>query len=258
MQSVRGARAWIAGQTIRVRRTKPESATCPLERHRMKILAKRHFPAFCVSLLPALTAADEQAKRAFTKLLSDPVEQQHVISDAGQATVFLQNPCADARFSIEQKYVPYKPISFDSAGSIVAGAWKQIVEEQGCGAARILNVLVIAQGAGKLSFVPLLPGRTHADPVLQRDAVKYAVTALSTVPGGREPNCTVRYVADTEYLGEEGQPLPGVKASPWKELWTFQSCTQKMLVPIRFIPDPTGTTISAGPNTEIQVVSLAR
>jgi len=203
--------------------------------------------------VPALAAADEPD--SFTKLLRDPVEQQHVISGAGRATVFLQNPCADARFSIEQKFVPYRPLSFDSAGTIVGGAWKQIVAEQGCGAARILNVLVIAQGAGKLSFVPLLPGATTADPLLQKDAVKYAVQALATVPGGREPNCTVGYVADTEFLGKEREAIPGAKGPPWRELWTLQSCTQKMLVPMTFIPDSTGTTISV-PNKEIRVIPL--
>lgn len=197
-------------------------------------------------------------KAAFAKLLEDPVEQQHVISGAARATVFLQNPCADARFSIEKKFVPFKPLSFDGAGSIVSGAWKQTVEERGCGTSRVLNVLVIAQGAGKLAVVPLLPGETHADPVLQQDAVKIAVQALAAVPGGREPNCTVGYVADTKFLEEGGQALSGAKGPPWKEVWTLESCTQKMLVPMRFTPDSTGTSISAGPNNAVQIVALPK
>jgi hypothetical protein len=197
-------------------------------------------------------------KTAFAKLLDDPIEQQHVVGGAGRATVLLQNPCADARFSIEKKFVPYKPLTFDDSGALVSGAWKQIVEEQGCGASRTLNVMVIAQGAGKLAVVPLLPGETRADPVLQQDAVKYAVQALGTVAGGRESNCTIGYVADTKFLAEEGQALPGAKAPPWKELWTLESCTQKMLVPMKFIPDSTGTSISAGPNRAIQIVPLAQ
>src|SRR5919108_6279523 len=160
-------------------------------------------------LLSARAVGDDTA--AFAKLLEDPTEQQHVISGAGRATVFLQNPCADARFSIEKKFVPYKPLSFDGSGTIISGAWKQIVEEQGCGASRILNVMVMAQAAGKLGVMPLLPGETRADPVLQKDGVKYALIALGTVPGGREPNCTVGYVADTKFLGEEGEVLPGAK-----------------------------------------------
>jgi len=194
---------------------------------------------------------------AFDRLLNDTIEQQHVINAARRATVFLQNPCADARFSIENELRRYKPPSFDSSGKIVSGAWRQSVAEQGCGASRILNVMLIVQGDGKLAVFPLLPGGTHADPLLQHDAVKYAMQSLATALGGLEPNCTVMYVADTEFLAKEMQALPGAKSPPWKELWTLQSRTQKMLVPMQFIPDPTGTTISAGPNSEIQVVPLA-
>ena len=207
-------------------------------------------------LLSARAAGDD--KSALSKILDDPVEQQRVISGAGRSTVFLQNPCADAHFSIEKRYVPYKPLSFDSSGAAVSGAWKQTVVEEGCGETRILNVMVVVQGPGNLAVVPLLPGGTRADPVLQKDAVKYAVTALSTEPGGREQNCNVGYVADTKFVDEDGPALPAAKGPPWKELWTLQSCTQKMLVPMRFIPDSTGTSISAGPNKEIQIVPLAK
>jgi len=93
--------------------------------------------------------------------------------------------------------------------------------------------------------------------VLQKDAMQYAVQALGTVAGGREANCTVGYVADTEYLGEEGEALPGSKGRPWKEVWILQSCTQKMRVPMQFIPDSTGTTITAGPGNAIEIVPLA-
>jgi hypothetical protein len=215
------------------------------------------FASAGLCLLAAQVAVGDD-KAAFAKLLQDPLEQQHVISGAGRATVFLQNPCAEARFSIEGRFVPYKPLSFDGSGAIVSGAWKQVVDEQGCGASRILNVMVIAQGVGKLAVVPLLPGETRADPVLQHDAVKFAVQALATVPGGREPNCTVGYVADTKFLAQEGETLPGAKGPPWKEVWTLESCTQRMLVPMRFIPDSTGTTISAGPNKAIQIIPLAK
>ncbi|HSY65963.1 MAG TPA: hypothetical protein VK829_15300 [Terriglobales bacterium] len=207
----------------------------------------------CVLALRA-SAGDDGA---FSKLLGDPVEQQHVISGAKRATVVLQNPCTEAQFSIENKFVPYKPLSFDSGGNIASGAWKQIVDEQGCGTRHVLNVMVSVHGAGDLAFVPLLPGTTHADPVLQKDAVKIVVQALSTVPGGREANCAIGYFANTEFLQQEGVTLPGAKEPPWRELWTLQSCTQKMLVPVRSIPDPTGTSISVGPNADIRIVSLA-
>jgi hypothetical protein len=220
-----------------------------------RLVVRWHLAAVCAFLSSAHAAEDDAS---FKKLIEDPHEQQHVITAAGRSTVFLQNPCADARFAIEKKFVPYQPASFDASGALVSGSWKQSVDEQGCGASRVLNVMVVSQGLGKLAVVPLLPGGTRADPILQQDAVKYAVRALATVPGGREPNCKVGYVADTEFLQEEGQAPPGANARAWKELWTLESCTQKMLIPMRFVPDSTGTSISAGPNTAIRIVPLAK
>lgn len=211
--------------------------------------------AACLQLSAAL-AADEDA--SFKTLLADPTEQQYVIRAAGRSTVFLQNPCAEASFAVEKRFVPYQLASFDASGAMISGSWKQTVDERGCGVTRVLNVMVVAQAAGKLSVVPLLPGSTRADPLLQQDAVKYAVRALTTVSGGREPNCTVGYVEDTQFLGEEGQALPAAKGPAWKELWTLESCTQQMLIPMRFIPDASGTSISAGPNTAIRIVPLPK
>ena len=209
----------------------------------------------CLCILRA-AAAPPDGNAVLVRLLSDPTEQQHVIGGASRSTVLVQNPCPGAQYSIEKKFVPYNALSVDDAGNILAGAWKQIVDEQGCGVSRVLNVMVVAQGAGKLAVVPLLPGASRADPILQKDAVRYAVQAVATAPGGREPNCTVGYIADTEYLGEEGETLPGAKGRPWKERWTLQSCTQKAIVPMHFIPDATGTSISAGPSTAVQIVPL--
>lgn len=206
-------------------------------------------------VLPSVAFAGDQP--AIGNVMGDPAEQQHVISAAAQSTVVLQNPCPTAQYSIEKKFTPYKPVKVDSMGKISSGAWKQIVNEQGCGVTRVLNVLVSVQDSSTVSIVPLLPGTTHADPTLQKDAVKYAVQSLSTVPGGREANCRIGYVANTEFVEQGSSTLPGAKGPDWRELWTLASCTQRMLVPMRFIPDTTGTTISAGPNTAIKVVPQA-
>ncbi len=205
------------------------------------------------ALVPRAIADDQSA---LIKMLSDPVEQQHVISAAGRSTVLMQNPCASAAFSIGKRFVIYKQPTFDNAGRLGDGSWKQTVDEQGCGERHILNVWVSAQGPTNVSMVPLLPGSTRADPILQTDAVQFAVRALATVPGGREPNCQAGYVADTQFIEQENVTLEGAKGPSWRELWTLASCTQKMLVPIHFIPDTTGTTISAGPGNAIKVIPL--
>lgn len=209
-------------------------------------------PLLCLFSVQA--APDDHA--AITKLLNDPNEHRQVISGAGQATVLLQNPCAEAEFSIEKKWVPYRPLSFDSAGKLVAGAWRQVVDEWGCGGGHILNVLVTAEGGGALKVTPLFPGTTHADPALQENAARYAAEAVLAAPGGRERNCTLGYVADTKFLGEEGATLPGATQRPWKELWTLMSCTQAAQVPVQFFPDSTGVTITTGSRNDIKIIRL--
>ena len=209
-----------------------------------------------LTMLSSFVFADDSG--LFAKLLSDPAEAQRVISAAGRSTVVLQNPCPTAEFRVANKFVPYKPVSFDSTGAIVGGAWKEFVQAEGCGRTRLLNVLVSVEGPNKLATMPLLPGNTHADALLQKDAVKYAVMALAATPGGREADCQIGYVANTEYLAQEKEALPGAKGPPWRELWTLASCTQKILVPMHFILDSTGTTISAGPNKEIKVIPLSQ
>jgi hypothetical protein len=214
------------------------------------------------AMLMVLSAGTSRAladdRELFAKLLSDATEKQRVINAAARSTVVVQNPCPTMQFRVGNKFVPVKPVSFDAAGVIIGGAWKEFVQSEGCGRTRLLSVLVSVGAPNELSTMPLLPGNTHADPLLQKDAVKEAVMAVAATPGGREPNCKIGYVANTEYLTQENEVLPGAKGPGWRELWTLASCTQKMLVPMHFIPDSTGTTISAGPNAEVKVIPLSQ
>jgi hypothetical protein len=224
-----------------------------------RIERKALFGLFGLSAVVALSSSAIGADQsALIKMLSDPTEQQQVLSAARRSIPLVQNPCPSAVFSIERRFVIYKQPTFDNSGTLGDGSWKQIVDEQGCGEHHTLNVWVSAQGPTNVSMVPLLPGSTHADPLLQKDAVQFAAQAAATVPGGREPNCKIGYVADTEFIEQESVTLEGAKGPSWRELWTLVSCTQKMLVPIHFIPDSTGTTISAGPSSAIRVVPLKK
>ena len=208
------------------------------------------------ALVSCAALADDRVTAAIVDAINDPTEQAHVLSVAQRSNVVMQNPCPTAHYTIARKFSLYLPVGLDGAGNISSGAWKQMVDAEGCGVRRVLNVLVSAQDAKGLSITPLLPGSTHADMVLQRDAVKFAAQALATVPGGREANCKVGYVADTEFIAQEDTVEPGGKGPAWREMWTLASCTQKMLVPMRFIPDATGTSIAAGPDSDIKVLPL--
>jgi hypothetical protein len=189
----------------------------------------------------------------FVRLLSDPAEQRQLLAAAARSQVMIQHPCADAHVRIEPRYVPMVQPTADESGAVIGGAWIQIISEQGCDETHTLNVLVTAQPDGKLAMMALLPGDTHAGPVLQRDAVPIAGQLLTTVERLRDPECKQLYISDTKFLAYEGDPLPQSKGPSWKELWTLETCKHVAILPMAFIPDATGTSISAGPGTAVQV-----
>ena len=208
-----------------------------------------------VGVIASKARADDQA--AFSHLLADQTLQQQIVDAAGQSTVMLQKPCPSAKYTLRNKLSVQTAIAFDSSGHIVAGDWKHTVEEQGCGQTRILNVLAVVKGLNTVATIPLLPGTTHAGSVLQKDAVQYAAQVVATVPGGQDPGCKTVYVEDTQFLSQDSAAVAGGKAPPWREIRTLVSCVQMMRVPMLFVPDSTGTPISAGPNNAVKVMPLS-
>lgn len=212
----------------------------------MRNALKSILAAFILSLsmISGLQAfAEDNAQ--FFKVIEEPSEQVLVLNAVKQSSIELQNPCASAQFTNVNKFSIYQPLKFDSTGKVIAGAWKQTVLEHGCGEDRVLNVVVMFDASTNgLKAVPLLPGTTRADPILQNDAVIYASMAAATPD---DKACETTYIANTEFLHEIGEPLEGAKGKPWDELWLLVSCGKKAQVTMHFIPDKTGTTINASP-----------
>ena len=200
---------------------------------------------FCLALVASLLAARAQAEDgpALATLLGDPTTIQHVIGAARRSMVIVNNPCASAQFAILGQPTVYDPVAFDAAGRPTKGAWKQPVSAKGCGTTRLLNVLSsVGSTPGALEVFPILPGTTHADALLQKDAVRYAVIAS----GPQEKGCRTRYVYDTTFLRTAGENHTGTTKwheRPWDELWTIATCTRKAQVTMHFVPDATGTGI---------------
>jgi hypothetical protein len=201
---------------------------------------------------PAL--ADDREN--IVKLLADPGVKQTVLKSASQSAVMLNNPCADAKYVAQSWIGIFKPLEFDSTGLLTSGAWKQSVDEEGCGTRRTLNVAVVMKADNHLASGALLPGSSHADPTLQHDSVLIAFNLAGIAAGEPIDRCKLQYVADTEYVGEEGAALAGAKGRPWREYWTVVTCKKKSRVPMLFIPDATGTSFSGGPQTAVTVTQI--
>lgn len=128
------------------------------------------------------------------------------------------------------------PVSFAPDGYPVSGTWRQSFPISGCGNDTTINIFFSGQPDEKITSLIAAPGDTHADPVLQRDAMRYVGLAARAVA----PTCTTPHVRHTRY---EGVTTPRTKA--WHERWIIAACGRDFSVPLTFTPDETGTRITA-------------
>jgi len=139
-----------------------------------------------------------------------------------------------------------QPVEFDAAGKPLRGAWKEIVTSEGCGFHKVFNVMSVINTDGSVKRLGLLPGTSHADMFLERDAIVQArAAAVATLP----KDCKQVLIVDTAFVAQEGVPaaktLPGRDPHPWREEWTLKGCDVSAIVTLHFVPDATGTGIQA-------------
>ena len=140
-------------------------------------------------------------------------------------------------------------VEIDAAGKPLKGAWKEIVTSEGCGFHKVFNIMSVINTDGTVKHIGLLPGTSHADPFLERDALVQAQTAaFATLP----KDCKQVMIVDTAFVAQEGAPapktLPGRDPQPWREEWTLKGCDVSAIVTLHFTPDATGTGIHAALN----------
>ena len=196
------------------------------------------------SLAAAAHADDREAEQRF---FSDQHLKQNIINTAAKSTVMTRHPCSTATYAAQDP-VEIQPMKFNELGGPLSGEVKVPVKEDGCGASHLLNVYIWVERENSIAVTPMLPGTSRAEDVLQKQAYAYALQAA----GGPEPNCPIAYVDDTRYVGEQGKPEKGAKASPWKEVWTLQSCGWKAEVPVMFTPNTSGIKVTAGPKKDVK------
>jgi hypothetical protein len=139
------------------------------------------------------------------------------------------------------------PITFGEDGVPNSGAWKETFPVQGCGNDTVLNLYFsVANDGAKINGIAGFPGSTHADLILQKDALHHAEIGANSLAG----NCAHFDVKNTRFeghgLSEPATPDPGASARfrPWWETWTMVGCERTFDVMLDFMPDATGTTIA--------------
>ena len=128
------------------------------------------------------------------------------------------------------------PVRFAQDGYPVSGAWKQSFPIRGCGNDTSINIFFQGQADEKIASIVAVPGDTHADLALQRDALRYAWLGAKAAA----PNCATPHARHTRYDG-----VVDAAHKAWRESWIIAACGRNVEVPITFTPDPTGTRITA-------------
>lgn len=195
-----------------------------------------------VIAVPLVDAHADDASSELARIVQDNANRQAVIETAREQNGHLPDGCDSATYTETAQTVVLSPPQVDGTGKLIGGAWLQRVIAAGCETPRQLNILTVAQHDGTLRRIALLPGTTITDPPLQRDAIQYAMAGAVGLTG----DCQTRVVIETRFVEFEGPPLSTVQGRavrPWREDWRVDGCGKRVIVPLHFIPDPTGTTI---------------
>jgi len=187
------------------------------------------------------------AQSGLAKFLTTPAEQQAVKASAIADWNASAAPCPTAQGALAD-VIFYNMPTFNSAGMPTSGVWKLTTRWTGCGKSKTFNLFYSVAPDGRLSRSRLLPGTTLADPLLQRDGIAYAKLAIAA-NNSKPSSCNNIRVADTAFdaYGPAAPAVrPGVDPRSWSENWTVDACGTVATVKISFLPNATGTTISAG------------
>ena len=199
-----------------------------------------------VLVLAGTGSAWADAQSDLAKFLNTPAEQQAVRENAIADWNLSSAPCPTAQGALVDVAF-YKMPTFNAAGAPTSGVWKLTTRWTGCGKSKTFNLFYNIVSGGQSSRTALLPGATIADPLLQRDAIGYAKLAVEA-NGPKPAGCNSIRVVDTTF-GASGAAAPtvrpGVDPRSWTESWTVDACGAMGIVKVSFLPDATGTTISA-------------
>ncbi|MGA2635990.1 MAG: hypothetical protein ABSF16_17280 [Terracidiphilus sp.] len=187
---------------------------------------------------PALTPMSPELKAFVMR-----PEQQKAINESSVKAWFQQLPnCADPKMKQRNVLIDQEP-KFDAKGDPLSGQWRVVTWIEGCGEERIINLQYWFRTDGKLTTTVLLPGTSHANLILQKDAIFYALQAMVLIA---PRDCKEAPVINTKFIGRDSGELPEAKGAvrqPWTEEWTVRLCGVSGAVPMHFVPDATGTTI---------------
>ncbi len=203
-----------------------------------------------LAVFSAVTAATLRLR----KHLARPSRRRADRAESGKYIAHYSQPCRPTSFALSHPCISIcstvtvvQPVSFAADVNPIAGTWKQSFPVSGCGNDTTINFFFTAQPDEKVVSTTAVPGETHADLALQRDAAHYVFIEVAA----KRPGCPI-HVLTTEFGGRSASATGTVAAggrstAAWREAWTASACDQRFTVSLTFTPDATGTRIVAAP-----------
>lgn len=199
----------------------------------------------CTALFTLLAASAWAQAPSLADYVKQPASQAVITGAARDQMKQAPGFCGNASFQPTGQLTVLAPAQFGADGKLTGGAWAERVEATGCGPVRALNVLTVVRPDGPPQIVAMMPGDTHTDPNMQKNALEYAqAVAVRAAP----PGCKQLAFVDTRFDGYSGLPNPevhdGREARPWREIWTLTACGSLYDVHLVFTPNARGTALT--------------
>lgn len=131
-----------------------------------------------------------------------------------------------------------KPLTFTEEKGVTDGAWKLGYEASRCGETKLYNVIFVGQAKGDPFVVPYFPGFTMADYALVKDATRSVMMGASALV--KDKHCDDYSIFDMNVAKLPDLKTSQIQPGAWEETWTVQACSQRVNVPIKFVPSKTG------------------
>jgi hypothetical protein len=210
----------------------------------LTVLSLLATPAMAQTPTPAPAAAAPAVKMDLPTFVKQPDYRAKVVSTAKDQIKQAISACSTANYQATGKLTMFDAVHFTD-GKPYEGAWTEQVDATGCGPTRRLNVLTIAHPDAPLQIVGMMPGDTHTDPMMQKNALQYA---QAIAVRAAQPGCKQLAFTDTKFDGFIGLPNPqitdGRESRPWRELWTVGVCGAAFDISLTFTPNAQGTSLS--------------
>ncbi len=201
-------------------------------------------PGTAMMAAPPKAAPPAAAQFTVAGFVAQPAYQAAIIAIGKGQLEHVPGGCPGAQFQPTGQAAVLSPVRFNNEGKPITGAWMEKIATTGCGPVRAVNVLSVAHPNGETMNIAMMPGDTHTDPLMQKNALQYA-QAVAVRAAAR--GCKEQAFIDTTFDGYTGLPNPEIRdgrdGRAWEETWTVSACGTLYDIHLLFTPNANGTEL---------------